>query len=535
MKKPMINENRLFSLIPHFFEKPESILMEIAQNAQRSGATRLDLHIHDNQLYAIDNGTGTMDPSALVILADSAWDAEVEENQMPAGWGLFFLYSICEEVTFRTLFGALHIQCEAFLNDEAYREDVLNYIDPQFKSKEGFEILATLKPGMAEKLLDKTHTLTYFPLDIQVNAKRLTKKRASDIICSPLETTYQGNPVYIRLTETFPTSAESLAGCLYTIWYGIQIANQPFAYHNDVVIDVRQGLPLTPVLPYRQDVKQDQKLADFYEFVRKTVVDYCILVINGEGEGKEPPMSCMRIMGRIATQDELDALNYFYVTEEEPYSDGGDYIVVKKGAPVLTSEYLSWITLTYESGMREDISAEVLESMEKRLFLPSGTIKTLNLPSNQPSWLTVDTKEYQLEVQCEGEVFNGEAAAWWKMSSAKCGDKEIKCLGLVDDYSEATFFYTEGPNDMYEIVSYLFEQALFYEDGDTYDSQQADFNERMDRDIAKILKKFHLSDLLKGLRLLGVDPIQVKQITVSGKKLVVNMKRKRTTEVFALV
>ena len=114
----MINEKRLFKFLPHFFEKPEGVLIEIAQNALRAGATKLDISLHDNQLYARDNGAGTMNPASLVTLSDSGWDSDVEENQMPAGWGLFMLFSLCEAVEFRSLFGDMYIVCEDFLNND---------------------------------------------------------------------------------------------------------------------------------------------------------------------------------------------------------------------------------------------------------------------------------------------------------------------------------------------------------------------------------------------------------------------------------
>src|SRR3989304_5853795 len=74
--------------------------LEQAQNAVRSGATGLNITLKDGVLKTIDNGSGAVDPMSLFVLADSNWPEEVEENQKPAGWGLFFLYSISEEVVF---------------------------------------------------------------------------------------------------------------------------------------------------------------------------------------------------------------------------------------------------------------------------------------------------------------------------------------------------------------------------------------------------------------------------------------------------
>ncbi len=85
----MINEEKLFKLLPYFFDRPSSVLLEIAQNAYRSGAFYLDITLKGAELEVTDDGSGTDNPKALVCLAESDWSSPVMENQMPAGWGLF--------------------------------------------------------------------------------------------------------------------------------------------------------------------------------------------------------------------------------------------------------------------------------------------------------------------------------------------------------------------------------------------------------------------------------------------------------------
>ena len=76
------------------------MLLEIAQNAHRSGTTKLAVTLKGTALEVEDNGSGTDNPRALVCLAESDWPSDVMENQMPAGWGLFFLMSVCETVAY---------------------------------------------------------------------------------------------------------------------------------------------------------------------------------------------------------------------------------------------------------------------------------------------------------------------------------------------------------------------------------------------------------------------------------------------------
>lgn len=81
----MINEDRLFKLLPFFFENPKSILVELAQNAKRAGATGISFKQRGKTLIVKDNGQGARDPLALFVLAQSDWSEEVELNEMPAG------------------------------------------------------------------------------------------------------------------------------------------------------------------------------------------------------------------------------------------------------------------------------------------------------------------------------------------------------------------------------------------------------------------------------------------------------------------
>src|SRR3972149_704631 len=173
-----INEERLFNLLPYFYDLPSSVLVEIAQNAVRSGATRLDITLENGVLKTADNGSGADNPESLFVLADSNWPEDVEENQKPAGWGLFFLYSISEEVVFTSRFGSVKVECKRYLADHEYRLSVLEGINPDMRS-DGFVIEARLRSEVKDKVLDQ-ELLQWFPLDIIINGTRLPEKKAEE-------------------------------------------------------------------------------------------------------------------------------------------------------------------------------------------------------------------------------------------------------------------------------------------------------------------------------------------------------------------
>lgn len=71
------------------------ILNELFQNARRAGATRIGVtngqHGEQHWIEISDNGGGIADPSHLLALGVSGWDAGIAAREDPAGMGLFAL------------------------------------------------------------------------------------------------------------------------------------------------------------------------------------------------------------------------------------------------------------------------------------------------------------------------------------------------------------------------------------------------------------------------------------------------------------
>ena len=123
-------------------------------------------------------------------------------------------------------------------------------------------------------------------------------------------------------------------------------------YLHDVAIEVSEGDPLTPVLPYRTSIKHDEKAERFLEFVRKEVAGWCIEEI---GSFREQPnqdvkdvVRVMRLAGELLSPEALDGLDLFFVEVVDPYyteSTDSDEVVryrlVRKAEGPLVSERLS--------------------------------------------------------------------------------------------------------------------------------------------------------------------------------------------------
>ena len=233
----MINEEKLFKLLPYFFDRPSAVLLEIAQNAHRSGASKLAVTLKGTDLEVEDDGNGTDNPRALVCLAESDWPSEVMENQMPAGWGLFFLMSVSETVSYTSLFGTLTVDCKRFLNEASYRDNVVSLVDGSTKTEKGFRIRARLMDGVFKSVayLQVLDGLSYFPMSVTMNGSLVKRKKLSETCNNyPIKTSYMGNAVYVNPKGgMFLGWLDSFLNHVSLVWYGIPL--NVTGYLHDVV------------------------------------------------------------------------------------------------------------------------------------------------------------------------------------------------------------------------------------------------------------------------------------------------------------
>ena len=533
-----INEDRLFKKLPYFFDKPSNIFIELAQNASRADASLLDIRLSDNVLTAWDDGEGCDCPAAIFILAESDWNSAVESAQNPAGWGLFFLLCISTEVTFQSNFGTITVDCRKYLESASYRNDILDNINPGEKT-DGFFLRAMLKKEIARNIMQNVNSsLRYFPLDITINGQSLRKENLRESACRNrdhvIETTYEGNDVFIVVGSHFPETWQGLKSKLTAVWYGIPIESP--TYNTCVYVDVRQGSILTPVLPYRTTIKEDEKLEALYKFVRNKMAEYCIDYLNDPEKTDEfKVLNIMEAMECIATQDEMDMLKRFYVHVDEPHypveswnssSKSKRIVHINDSSPI--NEVVSSITikgLEDRNGQKTDKSDEDTDC----LVLPEGTIEAVSLSRKHPSWLKVVDREFALEIICGGKPAR-ENYTWTKASKIICGEKKIDILALVGGWSDAEIFYTNDPKDVHDITTAIFDRFLYCDDSecDTYDTQRRYFDEEIDRDLMHVTGTYSKYDLLKGFDLAGVDISKITGIEIKKGKMLIKLRNKES-------
>lgn len=527
MSKNMINEERLFTLLPYFFENPSGVLVELAQNASRSGASKLDIALKNGVLTASDNGRGAGDCKSLLVLADSAWSDEVEAQQNPAGWGIFFLISISKKITFSSLFGEIEIECERFLKDRKYRESALGLVDRK-KSSAGFYVEAVLKPEISENSIVSQYfcshpdILRFFPMDITVNGQVIEKGKIDEKIneCE-LKLEYKGNKVGVSLNDPYNLeysliSMSDFASRIRTVWYGIDIKPS----NSTVILNVTQASPVTPVLPYRNSIQEDEKLQEFYEFIKKEVLKYCIsYVSNGKNTDENSLKQKFKILKAIASQEELDSLDRFYVINSEPYHPEDHYnsnsftVVVRKGEKIISEDIRLFI-----NGKKEDCSDDI--------FLPEGIITSVEAPERKPNWLEVKKKTYKINIRHSPKK-KYKGYFHWSKAKITCEKEAVNVVGIVQGDGEGEIFYADTAHDSDDIMNSVFENKIYYEDGDSADSQRYYFDEELKKDIQNVVKEYHLYDLLNGFCGAGLKIDSIKSILIRKNRIEVMIGKKK--------
>lgn len=85
-----INSSRFFSEIQHqLYTSKTALIDELVQNAQRAGATCIDIEMGDDFIEVRDNGCGIKDPQDILTLSHSGWTGDVKDNQNPFGMGFW--------------------------------------------------------------------------------------------------------------------------------------------------------------------------------------------------------------------------------------------------------------------------------------------------------------------------------------------------------------------------------------------------------------------------------------------------------------
>ena len=539
-----INEDRMLKLIHNFFENPQSLVTELVQNAVRAKAKNITINTKDGRLSVIDDGEGCDLIAPLLTLAESDWDEKIEQNQQPAGWGLFIVYCLAKEVEITSRFGTLSFDTELFLNDTAYRSIILSLVEVRQKrigipsmfldsnrKAEGFQISATLKnPELEQKITSISDSvLRFFPINIRINGKNIeqasVEKGYNDFL---IKTTYMGNEVLMGTEYGFPRSVNEFD----VIWYGFPIYASSIGNPKGV-INITQGSPLTPVLPFRTSIKQNEKFTKFWGFVRQMIVDYCIDQINNNKT--EDPLPLMRAMGNLATQEELNKLDQFYVIKTQPYYDTGDdmnreHLKVTKEKAVVSNDIEVRLV---ENGKQGTLKPRMYHRKTNKwvgdyeaIFLANDAIVQYETPGNSPEWLKVTTRVHRVVINIPKKTkkYSGNLI-WYK--SKIVSDINLGVIGINTGYGlDATvIYYGKCAEEVWglqrPIVGYLYN-----DEGDSFDTQESWVESQIGEDLQNVTDDYNKYDLLEGFQKVSkIKVADIRNIAIGEKKMSITLKR----------
>ena len=521
-----VNTERFFKEISHFFERPEGVLLEIAQNAHRAGATTLNIKIDKdkNTLTAEDNGHGADSVAPMFCLADSAWSKEVEEGQMPAGWGLFYLMAISERVAYQSAFGYVEVDCNRFLGVHEYREGLFGLIKPNEKIGNGFRLVASLKEGIAKQIDSDAYfyewrSLGYFPLDITVNGKRVGKRSLAKKV-SEGHTALEWKP---GCTVYIPPNCSGLfidrklnTAKTTVVFHGIPI-NMPFSeFEKMVFVDITEGCPLTPVLPYRTTIKVNGQTESLSEYVRKHVVERTLQEIAANANNSEVVLNAFFVAEETFTQEELDNLDRWFAMrtdDNDTYWNDSEYILVKKGEIPMNQE-----TVLTVNGA----------PVEEYFVIEDGLAGHIQKPARSPEWMKVDSERVVVDVRyTKGQGrSDGLNYRWQKADSITVGGKPVRILCTIDVNDDIdTIYYTVSPKGFWSIDNTVFKYYIYREEGvDGYEAQEDLFRNEIGQDIQKLTGIFERSDILKGLWTASISPYNVQSLSMEMDTIRVTLK-----------
>lgn len=303
----LVETSQIGSVIKRLFSGEMSeIIGEILQNAQRAGATRLEVlsDTASGTLIITDNGSGLVQDAGtveqflpLMTVALSSYERREVAAQAPMGVGLFSLLAHREvreiEVASKNL--ALTLPTREVWENDAFWNNWQRCVAPSDFAG-GFRIIVKASEGFAEHFANHLRGVStpgsgdlpyfYSPargyrdlLEIYVDGEAVdtsNPKNAEKFDLEIADTEYEGNRLKIGFVDfTEPSTVN---------WFGqiINLGRKELSSHFRICLEVRQGTPVTPQSPTRSGLVKDEKLEKLREFIQAEVRKFVLNEQNRE-------------------------------------------------------------------------------------------------------------------------------------------------------------------------------------------------------------------------------------------------------------
>lgn len=359
-----INTNKLFEVVGRFFTKKENCVLELLQNAQRSGAGSVKIIApytdkspfsgsdnSQNILYVKDNGEGVTDLLSLLGISCSKWKKEIEQQQ-PAGLGFLQLISLSKKVYVKSKFGEVIIDSEKFTQNADYRKFLAELPLKEDLQYTGTLIIAELKDNALGFIHYNMIHYQGFEMDIEINNNPLNRldidtirnEMVQDNPKGFIQASYKGNPLFISIGRGRPPSLSYLYGNIVN-WYGQYIVcHHSFPLNLFFYYEVKKNTPLTPGYPDREWIIHDNLYDELLAFIKDKTLQWCrkkYAEYNRESDRCSYFFQkCLLFMYEYLPEDEAEKLELVPVDMEfcEGYNlDDHRLVITKK--ELLSQEY----------------------------------------------------------------------------------------------------------------------------------------------------------------------------------------------------
>ncbi|RMD64001.1 hypothetical protein D6833_05045 [Candidatus Parcubacteria bacterium] len=174
-----VNAGKLLETLKHAFDGTGSLLRELAQNAHRAGATKVefDWNPEERTLTVEDDGDTPLDFDALLTLGKSGWDLQTIEREQPFGLGFLSAIYASEHLTIESGAHRLSSSSRKILNQEEIE------VEETAQARKGTRIELKLTEDASETLFPNgsapsAHLFTFsgFPIRVFFNGKEAERE-----------------------------------------------------------------------------------------------------------------------------------------------------------------------------------------------------------------------------------------------------------------------------------------------------------------------------------------------------------------------
>lgn len=264
--------NEFLKIRQGYFTSVNTVIDEITQNAQRAGATWIEIKYKPESIEITDNGIGCDSAEALLTKSQSGWSQNVMESQNPAGEGFYATAMIADRVTFKSKvslrfdFGKLF---ESKTLDVIENLPDITLVGSTITLENLVEPIDEIKESWSRHVADNLH---YVPMQIIITDTDMTQSIYGNGI-DGLKKSIKESHIYNTILDTED----------YTFMFDSTSQKTKIFYQSRLVTTVRdffggyffvKGQAIDVRLPDRKDIVYNNKYDNIRSIISKNLINH---------------------------------------------------------------------------------------------------------------------------------------------------------------------------------------------------------------------------------------------------------------------